>query len=144
ANLVEDFYFVWSENMRDLGTPAYSQRFFREIACRFPQNSYICVVRHDNIPVAVSFLIGFRDHIEAVWGSSLHRALKLKPNMFLYWNLFCFSAQRGYRVFDFGRSTIGSGTHDFKMQWGSQTVPLVWNYWLANGGEIPQINPSNP
>jgi FemAB-related protein (PEP-CTERM system-associated) len=143
-NLLSDFYSVWSENMRDLGTPAYSPTFFREILAAFPRNTHLCVVRHEGRPVAVSFLIGFHDRVEASWSSSIRDTLNMKPNMFLYWNLFCFAAQHGYRLFDFGRSTIGSGTHSFKLQWGAQTVPLHWNYWLANGGELPQINPSNP
>ena len=94
--------------------------------------------------MATSFLIGFRDRVEAVWSSSLRSALSLKPNMFLYWQLFCFAAQQGYQVFDFGRSTIGSGTHTFKLQWGAETIPLHWDYWLANGDKLPEINPSNP
>ncbi len=143
-SLLNDFYSVWTENMRDLGTPAYSPTFFREIVAAFPQNTHLCVIRHEGRSIAVSFLIGFRDRVEAVWSSSIRETLNLKPNLFLYWNLFCFAAQQGYRLFDFGRSTIGSGTHNFKLQWGGQTVPLHWDYWLANGGELPQINPSNP
>lgn len=143
-NLLADFYSVWSENMRDLGTPAYSPIFFREILRAFPRSTHLCVVRHEGRPVATSFLIGFRDRVEAVWSSSLRSALSLKPNMFLYWQLFCFAAQQGYQVFDFGRSTIGSGTHTFKLQWGAETIPLHWDYWLANGDKLPEINPSNP
>lgn len=144
ANFLDEFYSVWSHNMRDLGTPAYSPAFFREIVRAFPDDTHLCVVRHQNRPVAVSFLIGFRDIVEAVWSSSVQDALNLKPNMFLYWNLFCFAAKRGYRLFDFGRSTVDSGTHAFKMQWGGQTLPLHWNYWLPNGGALPEINPQNP
>jgi hypothetical protein len=67
----------------------------------------------------------------------------MKPNMLLYWNLFSFAGQQGYKLFDFGRSTVDSGTHAFKLQWGSETVPLHWNYWLADGDKLPEINPSN-
>ena len=143
-NLLAEFYSVWSENMRDLGTPAYSPVFFREIVQAFPDNTHVCVIRHEGRSVAASFLIGFRDRVEAVWSSSVQRALSLKPNMFLYWNLFCFAARQGYRLFDFGRSTVGSGTHSFKLQWGAETIPLHWNYWLPNGGILPEINPQNP
>jgi FemAB-related protein (PEP-CTERM system-associated) len=143
-DLLADFYSIWSENMRDLGTPAYSPAFFREIVTAFPRTTHLCVVRHQGRPVAASFLIGFRDRLEAVWSSSLRSALSLKPNMFLYWQLFCFAAQKGYQIFDFGRSTVGSGTHTFKLQWGAETIPLHWDYWLANGDKLPELNPSNP
>jgi serine/alanine adding enzyme len=63
--------------------------------------------------------------------------------MFLYWKILCFAGERGYREFDFGRSTIGSGTHRFKKQWGSQELPLFWAYWVPNGAELPEVNKEN-
>ena len=32
----------------------------------------------------------------------------------------------GIRIFDFGRSTVGTGTFHFKKQWRAETVPLQW------------------
>jgi serine/alanine adding enzyme len=131
--------------MRDLGTPAYGRSFFLETLRALPDHTHLCVVRHQGEAVAASFLVGFRDRVEAVWSSSVRKALPLKPNMFLYWNLFCYAGQRGYRIFDFGRSTVDSGTHAFKMQWGgAQTVPLHWDYWLPGGDDLPELNPRNP
>jgi FemAB-related protein (PEP-CTERM system-associated) len=141
---LDDFYAVFSHNMRDLGTPVYGRGFFAEILRIFPQDAYICRVRHAQKTVAVSFLSGFRDRLEAIWSSSVQEYLSLKPNFFLYWNLLCFAGQKGYRVFDFGRSTIDSGTHEFKLQWGAQTVQLYWDYWLRNSDQLPELNPQNP
>lgn len=64
--------------------------------------------------------------------------------MFLYWKLLCFAAERGYRQFDFGRSSIDSGTHRFKKQWGSQEVLLYWAYWAPAGAPVPETNKENP
>ena len=68
----------------------------------------------------------------------------MKPNMFLYWKILCFAGERGFRLFDFGRSSIGSGTHRFKKQWGSQEVPLHWAYWVPDGAALPELNTENP
>jgi FemAB-related protein (PEP-CTERM system-associated) len=144
VELLDDFYSVFSQNMRDLGTPVYGRKFFRAIFAAFPQDTHICVVRHNKVPVAVSFLAGYRDRIEAIWSSSLKRYLSLKPNLTLYWNLLCFAGARGYSLFDFGRSTVDSGTHEFKLQWGAQTLQLYWDYWLPNGNQLPELNPKNP
>jgi len=62
----------------------------------------------------------------------------------MYWKALCFAGERGYRRFDFGRSTVGSGTHRFKMQWGTQDVPLYWDYWVPEGGARLELNPDNP
>jgi serine/alanine adding enzyme len=145
SEFLDDFYRVFSENMRDLGTPVYSRGFFAQILRSFPEEAFICRVYCRNKLVAVSFLLGFRETLEAKWSSSLREFLYMKPNMFLYWNLFCFAAQRGYQVFDFGRSTIGSGTHAFKMQWAeSKPIPLHWDFWLPAGKGLPERNPENP
>jgi FemAB-related protein (PEP-CTERM system-associated) len=144
AQLLDDFYGVFSQNMRDLGTPVYDRSFFAEVLRALPKDTYICVVRYQGRTIAASFLSGFRDRIEAVWSSSIQQYLSLKPNFFLYWNLLLFSGKKGYRLFDFGRSSVNSGTHEFKLQWGAKTVPLYWDYWLRDGDRVPELNPQNP
>lgn len=144
AEFLDDFYEVFARNMRDLGTPVYARRFFAEILRVFPDDSFICRVRHGETTVAASFLIGHPSALEAVWSCSRYDFLAMRPNMFLYWSILCFAAERGFRFFDFGRSTVGSGTHRFKKQWGTQDVPLFWAYWLPEGDSLPELNPDNP
>jgi hypothetical protein len=64
--------------------------------------------------------------------------------MLLYWHALEFACDRGFREFDFGRSTPHEGTYRFKEQWGAKPYPLNWYYWLPNGREMPQVNPKNP
>ncbi|MGA2631635.1 MAG: FemAB family XrtA/PEP-CTERM system-associated protein [Terriglobia bacterium] len=141
---LDDFYRIFAINMRELGTPAYGKNFFREILSAFPQNSAICLIRLHGKPVAASFLMGHRETIEAGWSASRYEYLALKPNVFLYWSIFCLAGEKGYRTFDFGRSSVDSGTYRFKMQWGSQETQLYWAYWLPEGAELPELNPQNP
>jgi len=94
--------------------------------------------------VAVSFLSEYRGTIEALWSSSLYEFSHLKPNMFLYWSILCFAGEKGFRTFDFGRSSVGSGTHRFKKQWGAEEVPLHWLYWVPEGAALPELNNENP
>lgn len=141
---LDAFYEIFAKNMRDLGTPVYSRKFFAEICKAFPEDSHICIVKHRDRPVAVSFLSGYQGTIEALWSSSLYEFASLKPNMFLYWSILRFAGERGFRFFDFGRSSVGSGTHRFKKQWGSQEIPLHWVYWVPEGGDLPELNTDNP
>ena len=64
--------------------------------------------------------------------------------MFLYWEMLKFAEDNGYQIFDFGRSTVDSGTWRFKKQWGTEPVQLYWHYWMRDGGTGPQLNASNP
>jgi FemAB-related protein (PEP-CTERM system-associated) len=141
---LDDFYAVFSANMRDLGTPVYPKAFFRNILQTFPEQTWIAVVYAGPQPVAAGFLAGFRDRVEIPWASSLRAFNRLSPNMLLYWSCLEFACARGYRVFDFGRSTRGESTYRFKEQWGAAPSQLYWYYWLRNGGGIPEVNPDNP
>jgi len=141
--LLDEFYEIFARNMRDLGTPVYGRRFFSEILRVFAADAHICRVRHRNTTVAASFLIGHKGTLEAVWSSSRYDYLAMRPNMFLYWSILGFAMEKGFRFFDFGRSTIGSGTHRFKKQWGAQDVPLYWTYWLPGDSRFPKLNPDN-
>lgn len=141
---LQDFYDVFCLKMRELGTPVYSRKLFAAILENFQDESFICRVRHEGKTVAAGFLTGWRGSMEANWSASSPRALNLRPNMFLFWQMLCFAGQKGYRVFDFGRSSVGSGTYEFKQQWNTRVVPLNWNYWNAAGEPALELNPDNP
>ena len=51
---------------------------------------------------------------------------------------------RGLKVFDFGRSKRGTGSFDFKKNWGFEATPLVYEYFLVTDETVPEINPLNP
>lgn len=144
AELLHDFYDVFCRKMRELGTPVYSKKLFEVILQNFPGEAYVCRVRHGSKTVSAAFLTGYKDRIEANWSASLPDAMSLRPNMFLFWQLISFAGQKGYRVFDFGRSSVDSGTYQFKLQWNTRVVPLHWNYWSASGHAALELNPSNP
>ena len=142
---LESFYTVFSINMRDLGTPVYSKHFFENILKAFPEKTEICTVyTKEGRPVASGFLLNFKTMLEIPWASSLKEFNRSSPNMLLYWSVLKFACQKGFKVFDFGRSTPGEGTFKFKEQWGSKPVQLYWHYWLKNGGPLPELNPKNP
>lgn len=143
SELLEEFYKLFSLRMRELGTPVYSQRFFEVIFESFPTETFICRILDHRKTVSAALLTGYRNLMEVNWSASDPGAMALRPNIFLFWNLLCFAGSQGYSVFDFGRSSIGSGTYNFKLQWGAQPVQLYWNYWTASG-KPSELNPDNP
>ena len=142
--ILDDFYRLFSRNMRDLGTPVYEQDFFKTILKTFPKDACICSVRWKDRPVAAGFLYGFRNMLEIPWASADRRYNHLSPNMLLYSSALEYACRQGFRTFDFGRSTPDSGTYRFKEQWGAKPVALYWHYWLAPGEALPYISPRNP
>jgi FemAB-related protein (PEP-CTERM system-associated) len=140
---LESFYDVFSENMRHLGTPVYPKRFFKDILEQFPTSTWICSVHMGNTPVASGFLAGFKNRLEIPWASSVRSYNRLSPNMLLYWSCLKFACENEFSVFDFGRSTVEESTYKFKKQWGAEPTPMIWSYWIQDGGKIPDITPRN-
>jgi FemAB-related protein (PEP-CTERM system-associated) len=144
AEALDAFYRVFTVNMRDLGTPVYAKKFFASMLREQPDSTWIVTVYQGEQPLASGFLVGFRESLEIPWVSSLRSHNHLYTNMLLYWTALSFACERGYKVFDFGRSTMGAGTYRFKSQWGATPTQLYWHYWLPNGGALPELNPQNP
>ena len=45
----------------------------------------------------------------------------------MYWEMIKYSIENGMNFFSFGRSTKGSGTHEFKSRWGALEQQLYFN-----------------
>lgn len=144
AELLRPFYAVFSRNMRDLGTPVYPRALFERITVAFPQHVSIVLVRYRREPAAAGFLLRYRDRMEIPWASSLQQYNRLGVNMLMYWHALQTAIAAGCRTFDFGRSSVDSGTYRFKKQWGAQPRQLHWHYWLADGRAMPNLTPNNP
>lgn len=143
--LLDDFYQVFSRNMRDLGTPVYSKAFFKNILlCLEGQDTKIGVVYHQGLPVSCCYLIGYKGMLEIPWASTLSSANSMNANMFMYWNILKLAIESGYDYFDFGRSSVDASTYRFKKQWGATPMQQYWAYWLKAEEDLPELNPNNP
>lgn len=143
AELLDGFYKVFARNMRDLGTPVYGKSFFADILRLFPEESSIVYIEIGGAPAAAGFVFNHRGNAEIPWASTVSDFNKISINMLLYWEVLRHLIASKAKTFDFGRSTVDSGTFRFKKQWGAEPKQLYWHYWLRDGGEPPKINPDN-
>jgi len=143
-DLLDHFYQVFARNMRDLGTPVYGKSLVGNILKRFPEKSSIISVTLKGKPVAAAFLLGHNAILEIPWASTNRSFNHLGVNMLMYWEVLCFAIEKGYKYFDFGRSSKDSGTFKFKQQWGALPRQSYWHYWLSAGSSLPSLNPNNP
>jgi lipid II:glycine glycyltransferase (peptidoglycan interpeptide bridge formation enzyme) len=141
--LINDFYRVFIENMRDLGSPVHAKQLIKNVMTEFSDHARILLVHKDGLPLAAALTVGFNGTIENPWASALKRYSHLSPNMLLYWGMLDYAAQNGFARFDFGRSTPGEGTFKFKEQWGARPEPLQW-YNFVWSGAIKESSGSNP
>jgi FemAB-related protein (PEP-CTERM system-associated) len=126
--LLDDFYKVFSINMRDLGSPVHSKALMKNVVLEFKNNAKIIVVYSKDKPLAGSLVVGFKDTLENPWASALREYSRLAPNMLLYWTMLEYACDSGFKYFDFGRSSPDEGTFKFKKQWGAEAVTLFWHY----------------
>jgi FemAB-related protein (PEP-CTERM system-associated) len=132
------FYEVFTQKMRDLGTPVLPRQLFEQIAAKFGQSAQFGVVYRNKRPVAGGCGFAWNGEFELTWACSLRGLNRQAPNMLLYWAFMERMIELGMRVFNFGRCTPGGGTHRFKSQWGGQETPLPWRQWSAKGlGSTP-------
>jgi FemAB-related protein (PEP-CTERM system-associated) len=143
AELLDDFYTVFSTCMRDLGTPVYGRRLFAEILRHFPDQAEFCVMRDGPVPVAAALLLHGWGVTEVPSAACLRQYHPSCANMLMYWHLLQRAVQRRQDVFDFGRSSFDGNTCRFKKQWGAQPDPAIWQYYLRKGS-IADMRPDNP
>jgi FemAB-related protein (PEP-CTERM system-associated) len=135
---------IYAESVRNLGTPVFSERYFRILAGAFRDDMDVITVMHNETPVASVMNFYFRDEVLPYYGGGARAARRLAGNDFMYWEVMRRAAERGYRLFDFGRSKVGTGSYAFKHNWGFEPSPLHYRFHLASGASIPDHNPLNP
>jgi len=128
---VSAFYDVFSRHMRDLGTPTLPRRLFETLAERFPDDVWFGCAYYQGRPVAAGCGFQWAGEFEMTWVSALQEYHRIYANMLLYWAFIERAANLSLGVFNFGRCTPGGGTHQFKQQWGSRDVPLLWYQHVA-------------
>ena len=126
SDQIAAFYKVFSEHMRDLGTPVQPLRLFETLARVFPDDVTFAVAYHEGKPIACGCGFLWDGEFEITWASALRSHKATSPNMLVYWGLMERMVGAGARRFNFGRCSQGSGTHRFKMQWGGREEQLWW------------------
>jgi len=139
------FFALYADNMHRHGTPAFGPAYFRALADVFGERcEFLVVADAAGAPVSGVCSFYFRDEVLPYYAGDVTAARDLAANDFKYWELMRRACERGLRVFDYGRSKKGTGSFDFKKNWGFVPTPLAYEYALVKRTAIPQNNPLNP
>ncbi|MGP8322997.1 MAG: FemAB family XrtA/PEP-CTERM system-associated protein [Methanosarcinaceae archaeon] len=141
---IDDFYDVYTKNMRDLGTPVHSYTFFQNILLEFPKNVKILNIKYGDVVICSKFLLNYSECVISMWGSTLGKYRKYHPYDLANWEAMVESQAKGYRYFDFGRCLRNSGVFEYKMGWRGEQKPLFYQFYLAGGGNPPDFTQTNP
>ena len=135
---------IYAESVRNLGTPVFAQRYFRLLMELFGDAVDIVTILDGEEAIASVLNFYFRDEVLPYYGGGRAIARERYGNDFMYWEVMRRAAARGFTLFDFGRSKLGTGAFAFKKNWGFSPAPLHYRFHLAPGANIPDLNPLNP
>ena len=141
---IKAFYAIYADSVHRLGTPVFPKRYFQTLQQVFGEACEITRVTHQGQDVSAVLSFYFRDEVLPYYGGGLPRARALAGYDFLYWEVMRRAAERGYRLFDYGRSKQGTGSFSFKKNWGFSPEPLPYRYHLVRANRVPDVNPLNP
>ncbi len=141
AGLCWDLY---ATSVHRHGTPVYARRYFRDLASAFGSDCEFFFIRREGQPVASLLNFYFRDQVLPYYAGSAGDGRDGEVHPFMYWALMNHAAARGARVFDFGRSPIGSGGWSFKKNFGFEPQPLAYEYRLVRASHAPEVDPKSP
>ena len=136
-------YAVYSESVRNLGTPVFPRRLFEQVLARFGDDADILTVWSGGTPVASVLSLYHKGAVLPYWGGGTWEARRLRANDRMYYELMLHARRRGCSQFDFGRSKTGSGAYDFKHNWGFEPAPLSYGQWTAPGAELRDADPTS-
>lgn len=141
---VDRFYQAYSESVRNLGTPVFPKRYFQLLKQVFGESCEILTIEHQGKAVASVMNFYYQDEVLPYYGGGGDSARDLKANDFMYWEVMRRAVEKGCRIFDYGRSKVGTGSYRFKKHWGFEPEPLFYEIDLIKADKIPDINPLNP
>ena len=139
-----NFYDIYSQSVRDLGTPVFSRRYFDVLQKEFGSACEIITVWQGDLLVAGCLSFYFRNEVVPYYGGGNDVARNVKANDYMYWDLMSRAAARGVEIFDYGRSKVDTGSYRFKKHWGFEPKPLNYRYHLVRARDVPDVSPANP
>jgi len=140
----ENFFPLYAFSMRNMGTPVFGDKFFRVLMREFSGHCDCVTTFHQGIAASSVLNFYFRNAVMPYYTGCRPVAREIGANDYMYWRVMRRAVNRDFVVFDFGRSKYGTGPFSFKKNWGFDPTPIVHEYFLPGGGEVPEINPLNP
>ncbi|WP_438863372.1 FemAB family XrtA/PEP-CTERM system-associated protein [Neptunicella sp.] len=144
-NNVEQCYEIYSESVRNLGTPVFPKHYFSVLKNVFNDQCEVLTVKHHNKAVSSVLSFYYKGQVLPYYGGGTPEARNLKSNDFMYYQLMCHArADKDCDYFDFGRSKVDSGAYIYKKHWGMDATPLHYQYHLVKADSLPNLSPNNP
>lgn len=143
-DLLDDVYTGLARSMHELGSPYHSKKYLRLMAESLGDALEFAVMYNAVGKIAGAGVFIFHGAVATNLHANVLRDFRSEyAGEFLYWSVIERYCMIGFKVFDLGRSLVGSGNETFKMKWRPRRQLLA--YWYAFTGKhaLPQLNQTN-
>ena len=142
---LDPFLDLYALSLRNLGTPMFPRELFVALLEEFePREVDFMTVREAGRILGVVMNFYYGETMLPFFAGAVPEGRDVGLNNYLYWAMLEQGYDRGFRVFDFGRSKADTGVFKFKKYMGMEPIPLQYQYDLVAADELPSFNPTNP
>ena len=144
-DLLNESYEALARCMHELGSPYHNKSYLRAMAESLGNSLEFAVMYDARGKLVGAGVFVFQGDIVTNLHANILRQYRTHyAGEFLYWSVIERYSQKGFKVFDLGRSLIGSGNEAFKMKWKARKQLLAYWYALMPGHTLPELNQKNP
>jgi FemAB-related protein (PEP-CTERM system-associated) len=144
-DLLDDVYEGLARSMHELGSPYHNKNYLRAMAESLGDALEFAVLYSAQNELAGAGVFIFNSDVATNLHANILRRFRSDyAGEFLYWSVIERYCWKGCKVFDLGRSLIGSGNEVFKMKWKPRRQLLAYWYSLVPGHTLPELNQKNP
>lgn len=143
--LLDDAYEGLARSMHELGSPYHSKAYLRAMAESLGDTLEFAVLydTDGNLAGAGVFISQGR-LVSNLHANILRRYRPDYAGEYLYWSVITRYCQKGFSIFDLGRSLIGSGNDAFKSKWKPHKHILAYWFALGQSRQLPELTQKNP
>ena len=138
ASEVADFFKLHIMTRKKLGLPPQPYKFYKLLWETFSPSKQLTLLfaKKDHQILAGLILLKFKDRVSAEFLGSNEEFMSLSPNHLLFWEAIQSAYNEGYKIFDFGRTTVtNESLMNFKKRWATSIVDLPQYYYPKHAYE---------
>jgi len=140
---LKDFYKLHIMTRKRLSLPLQPYKFFNLMWHNFHLSGQLSLLLalKKNIPIAGLIFFMFKKKASAEYLATDYSFLNFNPNHLLYWEAIKIAHEKGFAIFDFGRTSIlNKGLMVFKEKWGTKVFDLPTFYYPPEVAENHDLN----
>ena len=127
-----DFFTLYKKTRRKLNLPSQPYAFIKSLWNVFKPSDQVVILiaNYNDKPIAGLLLFKYKQRVSAEILGTDDDYLNISPNHLLFWEAIKLAYNEGFKVFDFGRTSVNNESlMTFKNRWGTKVLNLRQFYY---------------